>query len=105
MSPHEFPVRVPNVDRKGFGETKSELLEPVFVRGGGRVRVTVKSPSSVLLPSDGGKMDDTMRRRGGRGSRVHPSRVGSVVVESEGLTGALAVQKSSSHRPETPRPP
>ena len=55
MSPHELLVRVLNVDRKGFGETKSELLEQVFVRGGGRVRVTVKSPSLVLLPSHGGK--------------------------------------------------
>ncbi|EJK66095.1 hypothetical protein THAOC_13002, partial [Thalassiosira oceanica] len=36
---------------------RSELLEQVFVRGGGRVRVTVKSPSPVLLPSDGGKRD------------------------------------------------
>ncbi|EJK46638.1 hypothetical protein THAOC_34684, partial [Thalassiosira oceanica] len=36
------------------------LEEQVFVRAGGRVRVTVKSPSPVLLPSHGGKRDDTV---------------------------------------------
>ena len=101
MSPHEFLVRVPNVDRKGFCEAKAELLEHVFVRGGGRVRVPVKGPSSVLLPSDGGKLDDTVRRLGGRGSCIHSIRIGSVGTESEGFTGLLAVQKSSRQRPET----
>ena len=101
MPPHEFLVRVPNVDRKGFCETKAELLEQVFVRGGGRVRVTVKSPSLVLLPSDGGKLDDTVRRLGGHGSCIHSIRIGSVRTESEWFTGLLAVQKSARHRPET----
>ncbi|EJK73582.1 hypothetical protein THAOC_04782 [Thalassiosira oceanica] len=67
-------VRVLNVDRKCFGETKAELLEQVFLRGGSRVRVTLKGPSPVLLPSDGGKRDDAVRRRGGQGSCVFDSR-------------------------------
>ena len=41
MSSHDLLVQVPNVDHKGFGETKSELLEKVFVRVGSESRVRV----------------------------------------------------------------
>ncbi|EJK69457.1 hypothetical protein THAOC_09284, partial [Thalassiosira oceanica] len=55
----------PNVDRKGFGELKSELLEQVFVRGGGLVRKKPQSGSaSIARRQYLRKRDDTNKQSG-----------------------------------------
>ena len=83
MSPHELLVRVPNVNRKGFGETKSELLEQVFVRGACTActsdRKKPESGSASITERQEGRHRAAL---GGRGSRILPVRVGSVATES-----------------------
>ena len=45
----KLPTGITEVEGEGFGDTQSKLLDSVFTRGGGGVRMSIESAARVGL--------------------------------------------------------
>ena len=81
------------MEREGFSNAKSHLLEKKFVWGWCSVRMSENGPSSVLLPPDGSERDNALLDVSWRVQHTHGIRMRSVRTESKPPSWLFTVDK------------